>query len=73
MVKLNIPDLKPLMNKKVNCRLNGNRIVQGTVRGYDPFMNLVLADCVEIGKEKNDMGIVVVRGNSVTLLEALEQ
>ena len=74
MVKLSVPELKPLMNKKVNCKLNGNRMVQGLVRGYDPFMNLVLADCSQItnGKSVSDMGTVIVRGNSIILLEALE-
>ena len=29
-------------------KLNGNRTVQGTLRGFDQFMNLVLDDTMEI-------------------------
>ena len=37
-------------------------------------MNLVLDDCQEIvsQKEKNDIGVVVIRGNSIIQMELLE-
>ena len=28
-------------------KLNGNRCVSGVLRGFDPYMNLVLDECVE--------------------------
>ncbi|EHA8590356.1 putative small nuclear ribonucleoprotein G [Cocos nucifera] len=36
-------------------------------------MNLVIDNTVEVnGNEKNDIGMVVIRGNSVVMIEALE-
>ena len=36
------------MDKKLAIKLNGNRNVTGTLRGFDQFMNLVLDETVEI-------------------------
>ncbi|KAH7438041.1 hypothetical protein KP509_05G102600 [Ceratopteris richardii] len=53
------PDLKKYMDKKLNIKLNANRVVVGTLRGYDQFMNLVLDGTVEInGNERNEIGMV---------------
>nr|XP_019710680.1 probable small nuclear ribonucleoprotein G isoform X1 [Elaeis guineensis] len=61
------------MDKKLQIKLNANRVVVGTLRGFDQFMNLVVDNTVEvIGNEKNDIGMVVIRGNSVVMIEALE-
>ena len=57
-------------------KINGNRLVTGTLRGYDPFMNLVIDDAVEQLKgsnTQNPIGMVVIRGNSVVMIEALER
>ena len=57
-------------------KLNGNRLITGTLRGYDPFMNLVIdeaAEHVKSGNVMNPIGMVVVRGNSVIMIEALER
>lgn len=41
-------------------KLNANRVVVGTLRGFDQFMNLVVDNTVEVnGNEKNDIGMVV--------------
>ncbi|KAL5064741.1 hypothetical protein RYX36_026478 [Vicia faba] len=54
-------------------KLNANRMIVGTLRGFDQFMNLVVDNTVEVnGNEKNDIGMVVIRGNSVVTVEALE-
>ncbi|KAA3465078.1 putative small nuclear ribonucleoprotein G [Gossypium australe] len=54
-------------------KLNANRLVVGTLRGFDQFMNLVVDNTVEVnGNEKTDIGMVVIRGNSVVTVEALE-
>nr|ABK21578.1 unknown [Picea sitchensis]ABK21894.1 unknown [Picea sitchensis] len=67
------PDLKKYMDKKLNIKLNANRVVVGTLRGFDQFMNLVLDGTVEVnGNERNEIGMVVIRGNSVVMIEALE-
>lgn len=49
------------MDKHVKAKLNGGRIVEGTLRGFDPFLNLVLDDGSEIRKngEKVRVGCVV--------------
>ena len=42
-------------------KLNGGRQVTGVLRGYDPFMNLVVDECMEETKlgERNQIGMVV--------------
>ncbi|KAF6150026.1 hypothetical protein GIB67_002808 [Kingdonia uniflora] len=54
-------------------KLNANRVVVGTLHRFDQFMNLVIDNTVETnGNEKNEIGMVVIRGNSVVMIEALE-
>jgi small nuclear ribonucleoprotein G len=69
------PDLRRYMDKKLAIRLNANRRVSGILRGFDQFMNLVLEDTVEevSSTERNELGMVVIRGNSVILIEPLEK
>ncbi|KAM3200866.1 putative small nuclear ribonucleoprotein G isoform X1 [Capsicum annuum] len=58
---------------RTQVKLNANRLVTGTLRGFDQFMNLVIDNTVEVnGNEKNEIGMVVIRGNSVVTIEALE-
>ncbi|KAK3027668.1 hypothetical protein RJ639_041905 [Escallonia herrerae] len=58
---------------RIEVKLNANRMVVGTLRGFDQFMNLVIDNTVEVnGNENNDIGMVVIRGNSVVTVEALE-
>ncbi|KAL8215274.1 hypothetical protein R6Q57_004723 [Mikania cordata] len=67
------PDLKKYMDKQLQIKLNANRTVVGTLRGFDQFMNLVIDNTVEVnGDEKIDIGMVVIRGNSVVIVETLE-
>ncbi|XP_052098216.1 small nuclear ribonucleoprotein G-like [Mytilus californianus] len=75
MSKAHPPELKKFMEKRVCLKLNGGRQISGTLRGFDPFMNLVVDESVEETKagDRNTIGMVVVRGNSIILLEALER
>ncbi|XP_072177452.1 small nuclear ribonucleoprotein G-like [Diadema setosum] len=75
MSKAHPPELKKFMDKRLSLKLNGNRRVTGVLRGFDPFMNLVIDEAVEdiSATQKNDIGMVVVRGNSIILLEALDR
>ena len=75
MSKTNPPELKRYMDKRLCLRLNGNRSVTGVLRGFDPFMNLVIDDAVENAstQQKNHIGMVVIRGNSVVLMEAIDR
>uniref|UniRef100_A0A2I2ZST7 Sm domain-containing protein n=1 Tax=Gorilla gorilla gorilla TaxID=9595 RepID=A0A2I2ZST7_GORGO len=58
-------DLKKFMDKKH---------VQGILWGFDPFMNLVIDKCVEMAtsRQQNNIGMVVMQGNSTIMLEDLE-
>ncbi|XP_051947864.1 small nuclear ribonucleoprotein G isoform X1 [Xyrauchen texanus] len=64
-----------LPRKYKQVKLNGGRHVQGILRGFDPFMNLVVDDTIEMapGGQMNTIGMVVIRGNSIIMLEALER
>lgn len=72
MVKVLPPELKAFMDKKLSIRLNANRHVTGVLRGFDQFMNLVL-DGTTDQKTKAEIGMVVIRGNSIITIEALER
>lgn len=49
------------MDKKLSLKLNGGRQVVGILRGFDPFMNLVVDETLEECKDgsKNNIGMVV--------------
>ncbi|KAH0471874.1 MAG: hypothetical protein KVP17_000837 [Porospora cf. gigantea B] len=68
-------DLRKFMDKRLDIRLNGNRRIVGVLRGHDKCMNLVLHSTVEVlaDGQQNDLGVVVVRGNSVLMWEALDK
>ncbi|XP_034860406.1 small nuclear ribonucleoprotein G-like [Mirounga angustirostris] len=74
MSKAHPPELKKFMDKKLSLKLNGGRHVQGLLWGFDPFMNLVIEECVEmVISGQQNIGMVVIRGNSIIMLEALER
>lgn len=75
MSKASGPDLRKYMEKKLAIKLNGNRNVTGVLRGFDQFMNIVLDNTVEevSSEDRNDIGLVVIRGNSIVMMECLER
>ncbi|KAL9983609.1 hypothetical protein ACROYT_G005805 [Oculina patagonica] len=75
MSKTHPPELKKYMDKRLSLKLNGGRHVTGVLRGFDPFMNLVLDEAVEevSAQEKHQIGMVVIRGNSIVIMEALDR
>ncbi|KAI6175028.1 Small nuclear ribonucleoprotein G [Aphelenchoides bicaudatus] len=75
MSKTALPSLKRYLDKEIDFKLNGNRKVTGMLRGFDPFMNMVVADAIEHHKDgtKNQLGAVIVRGNSVVSMEPRER
>ncbi|CAH0599202.1 small nuclear ribonucleoprotein G [Anticarsia gemmatalis] len=75
MSKAHPPELKKFMDKKLSIKLNAGRAVTGVLRGFDPFMNLVLDESVEECKDgqRNNIGMVVIRGNSIVMLESLDR
>lgn len=60
------------MDKRLSLQLNGNRKVTGVLRGFDPFMNIVLDETVEeiSATEKHKIGMVVI---ILVLLEMTRQ
>lgn len=67
------PELTKYIDKPLEIKLVGNRQIKGTLRGFDQFMNLVIAGTSEIsGSDENEIGTVVVRGNSVVMMECME-
>ena len=70
-----MPELKKFMEKRVSLKLNASRTVSGRLRGYDHFMNVVLDEAVEetSGAAGKDIGLVLIRGNSIIQIEALER
>ena len=72
-------DLKNYLDKRLRIKLNANRIITGKLRGYDQFMNLVLEEAIQINSnnennnnENEDLGTIMIRGNSVILWECLD-
>ncbi|XP_064105421.1 uncharacterized protein LOC135214899 [Macrobrachium nipponense] len=59
------------MNKRVIAKIAGGRWVEGTLRGYDSYMNLVLEDTVELRStgERIPVGVAVIRGRSIAMVE----
>lgn len=57
------------MDKKLSIKLNAGRAVTGVLRGFDPFMNLVLDESVEECKDgqRNNIGMVV----RITVFESI--
>ena len=72
MPKTQPPELKKFMDRKLTISINQNRQVTGVLRGFDQFMNVVLDSSVD-EKAKSDIGMVIIRGNSIVSIEVLEQ
>ncbi|CCD70411.1 putative small nuclear ribonucleoprotein G [Caenorhabditis elegans] len=75
MSKTHPPELKKYMDKEMDLKLNGNRRVSGILRGFDPFMNMVIDEAVEYQKDGGsvNLGMTVIRGNSVVIMEPKER
>lgn len=51
---------------------DGDRKITGVLKGYDVFLNITLMDAIEtLSLDKMSLGLAVIRGNSIVLLEAL--
>eukprot|EP00924_Labyrinthula_sp_SR-Ha-C_P000995 maker-scaffold_7-snap-gene-10.26-mRNA-1 protein AED:0.01 eAED:0.01 QI:90/1/1/1/1/1/3/1406/76 len=69
------PDMRKYLNKQVVLKLNGKRKIRGFLRGFDVYMNLVVDQAVHVLKEDevDEIGKVVIRGNSILELESLDR
>ena len=64
--------LEKSLNRKVSLLLKDNSILEGTLSGFDDYMNMVLEDTEE---RRDDvvrrLGQVVLRGNNVVSISLL--
>lgn len=76
--KDSILELAKMMDASVHVKCLGGRELEGTLKGYDELVNLVLEDCEEYLRDPDDpevvtdrkrkLGLVVVRGTQVSLV-----
>jgi len=58
--------LEKTINQKLSLLLKDGRIIDGTLSGYDEYMNMVLNDVEETHDEtKRRLGTIILRGNNV--------
>ena len=58
--------LEKALGQRVLLVLKDQRVLEGTLSGFDEHMNLVLSDAEErAGEAKRQVGTVVLRGNHV--------
>ncbi|MEM0155162.1 MAG: LSM domain-containing protein [Thermoplasmataceae archaeon] len=63
--------LEDNLNRKVALLLKDNRILEGTLTGYDEYMNMVLSDVQENSETvTRKLGTVVIRGSNVVRIVA---
>jgi small nuclear ribonucleoprotein E len=43
--------------------------LEGQIIGFDEYMNMVLDEAVEIGKKRVEVGRILVKGDSITLIQ----
>eukprot|EP00948_MAST-09A_sp_MAST-9A-sp1_P003928 g3928.t1 len=82
VVKRSVLDLAPSLDKRIHVKLSGGREVEGTLKGYDDLVNLVLDNATEYMKDRHDsytmtgekrtLGLVVCRGTQVTLITPVD-
>ncbi|KAG0302086.1 Sm-like protein lsm7 [Dissophora globulifera] len=79
--KESILDLGKYMDQKIRVKYSGGREVVGTLKGYDPLLNLVLDETEEYLRDPEDgrlldetrtLGLVVCRGPAVILISPMD-
>lgn len=76
--KENILDLAKYMDKEIMVKFNGGREIQGTLKGHDQLMNLVLDDVQETLRDDEgntstrSLGLIVARGTLLVLISPLD-
>ncbi|KAK9459740.1 uncharacterized protein V1516DRAFT_677846 [Lipomyces oligophaga] len=49
--------------------------IEGTIRGFDEFMNLVVDDAVEVSEKnssRKSLGRILLKGDNITLISSLD-
>jgi small nuclear ribonucleoprotein len=58
--------LEKSLNKKVTLLLKDSRLLEGTLTGFDDYLNMVLEDTEETNADQvKRLGTVILRGNNV--------
>ncbi|KAL9138615.1 MAG: hypothetical protein Q9175_000188 [Cornicularia normoerica] len=76
--KENILDLAKYMDKEIIVKFNGGREIQGTLKGHDQLMNLVLDGVQEMLRDDDgntstrSLGLIVARGTLLVLISPLD-
>ncbi|KAI9860898.1 MAG: Sm-like protein lsm7 [Trichoglossum hirsutum] len=74
--KENILDLTRYLDKEIGVKFNGGR--EGTLKGFDQLMNLVLDDVRELTRDdegnesSRSLGLVVARGTLLVLISPVD-
>ncbi|KAG7447319.1 U6 snRNA-associated Sm-like protein LSm7 [Guyanagaster necrorhizus] len=71
-----ILDLSKYVNERIRVKFTGGREVTGILKGYDQLLNLVLdeveEEILEPEAHKRSLGLVVLRGPTITLLSPVD-
>jgi len=58
--------LEKSLNQKLSLLLKDSRVIEGTLSGYDEYMNMVLTEVEETHDDnKRRLGTIILRGNNV--------
>jgi len=64
--------LEKSVNKRVLLLLKDSRLLEGTLNGFDDYLNMVLEDTSETnGDQVKRLGTVILRGNNVVSISPL--
>jgi small nuclear ribonucleoprotein len=64
--------LEKSIDKRISLLLKDNRILEGKLKGYDDYMNMVLEETEErTPDQERRLGTVVLRGNNVVSITTL--
>ena len=64
--------LEKSIDKRVSLLLKDNRILEGKLKGYDDYLNMVLEETEERTQDQERrLGTVILRGNNVVSITAL--
>lgn len=64
--------LEKSVNKRVLLLLKDSRLLEGTLIGFDDYLNMVLDDTSETnGDQVKRLGMVILRGNNVVSISPL--
>ncbi|MDR0791361.1 MAG: RNA-binding protein [Methanomassiliicoccaceae archaeon] len=64
--------LEKSIDKRISLLLKDNRVLEGKLKGYDEYMNMVIEDTEErTAEQERRLGTVVLRGNNVVSITTL--